>query len=77
MNGYQGYRDYLNQVPADQRAKFASGRIDTGELQLLINGRNSALDIKKALDTQSETKADLQGVLNYLEVLALAGLIER
>jgi hypothetical protein len=77
LNGYQGYRDFLNQVPADERAKFPSGRIDTGELQLLINGRNSALDIKKALDAQSETKADLQGVLNYLEVLALAGLIEK
>jgi len=77
MNGYQGYREFINQVPQDQRAKFPSGRMDTGELQLLINGRNSALDIKKALDTQSETKADLQGVLNYLEVLALAGLIEK
>ena len=77
MNGYQGYREFINQVPQDQRAKFPSGRLDTAELQRLVNGRTSALDIKKALDTQSEAKADLQGVLNYLEVLALAGLIEK
>ena len=29
------------------------------------------------LDAQAETKADLQQVLNYLEVLALAGLVEK
>jgi hypothetical protein len=41
-----------------------------------VNGRHSALDIKKMLDTQSERKADLQQVMNYLELLKAAGLVE-
>jgi len=76
-NGYQGYRDLINQVPADQRAKLPTGRIDTGELQRLVNGRHSVLDMKKMLDTQSQAGADLQHVLNYIDVLTLAGLVEK
>jgi aminopeptidase YwaD len=76
--GYQGYRQFLDAVPQEQRAKFPVGRdLDTAELQRLVNGRNSALDIKRMLDAQSESRADLQGVLNYLEVLSMAGLIEK
>jgi hypothetical protein len=59
------------------RAKFpVKGRLNTGELQLLINGRHSALDIKNMLDAQGEAKADLQDVLNHLEQLKAVGLIE-
>ncbi|HSK08954.1 MAG TPA: M28 family peptidase [Vicinamibacterales bacterium] len=76
-NGYQGWREVLNQVPQDQRAKFPAGRLDVAELQRLVNGRHSALDIKKMLDAQAQAPADLQQVLNYLEVLALAGLVEK
>jgi hypothetical protein len=50
--------------------------MDTTELPRLVNGRHSALDIKKMLDTQSERKADLQQVMNYLELLKAAGLVE-
>ncbi len=76
-NGYQGWREVLNQVPQEQRAKLPTGRLDTGELQRLVNGRHSVLDIKKMLDTQSETEADLQQVMNYVDQLALAGLVEK
>jgi predicted transcriptional regulator len=50
---------------------------NTGELQLLIDGRRSALDIKHALDAQYATTSDLQAVLNHLEILELAGLITK
>lgn len=76
-NGYQGWREALAKVPQEQRAKLPLGRLDTGELQRLVNGRHTALEIKKMLDAQVEPKADLQQVLNYLEVLALAGLVEK
>jgi hypothetical protein len=76
-NGYRGYQDYLNKVPKDVQSKYPlKGRVNTGELQLLINGSHSALDIKNMLDAQYQTKTDLQDVLNYLEILRAAGLIE-
>lgn len=79
--GYQGWRDALAKVPEERRARFATtgrlGRLDTHELQRLVNGRHSALDIKKMLDAQAEAKTDLQDVLDYLDVLALAGLVEK
>ncbi len=76
-SGYQGWREPLAKVPQEQRARLPLGSLDTGELQRLVNGRRSALDIKKMLDAQAEKKTDLQQVLNYLEVLALAGLAEK
>jgi hypothetical protein len=76
-NGYRGYQDYLNKVPKDVQSKYPlKGRVNTGELQLLINGSHSALDIKNMLDAQYQTKTDLQDVLNHLEILRAAGLIE-
>jgi hypothetical protein len=42
---------------------------------LLINGKNSVLDIKNMLDVQSERQADLQDILNYVETLKTAGLV--
>ena len=75
--GYMGYRELINKVPNEQRLKFPFARLDTSELPRLVNGRHTALDIRKLLDAQSETKVDLQAVVNYLEVLSLAGLIEK
>jgi uncharacterized protein YjgD (DUF1641 family) len=91
-NGYQGYRDVLSKVDEATRTKLmgpppaagAGGRggmafgggLDTQELSRLVNGRHTALDIKKMLDAQSERKADLQQVMNYLELLKAAGLVE-
>jgi aminopeptidase YwaD len=59
------------------RAKFPTkGRVNTGELQLLVNGVHSALDIKYMLDAQGQSKNELQDVINYLEQLKAVGLIE-
>jgi aminopeptidase YwaD len=73
-NGYGGYREFLPQGQGGGRREFP--RYDRNELQLLINGKNSALDIKNMLDAQAERRTDLQDVLSYLEVLKTAGLIE-
>ncbi len=70
---------------ADARAKYPlKGALNTSELQLLINGQHSALDIKYMLDAQSQPrgdqpapKADLQDILNYLEQLKAVGLVEK
>ena len=46
------------------------------ELQLLINGKHNVLEIKSLLDAQSQRKSTVQGILNYLTILKLAGLVE-
>jgi aminopeptidase YwaD len=75
-NGYGGYREFL---PRPQGGRFQRGegvRFDRSEMQLLINGKNTLLDIKNMMDAQAERKADLQEVMNYLDVLKTAGLVE-
>jgi hypothetical protein len=49
---------------------------NTAELHCLINGTHSILDIKKMLDAQSQRKANLEHMVNYIQVLRLAGLVE-
>ena len=78
-NGYGGYRQYLNQVPDEERERYPYSRreiANTGEIQLLINGSYSVLDIKKMLDAQYRTTSDLQAIINFIEILKLAGLVE-
>jgi hypothetical protein len=75
-DGYGGTRAHLQTVPQEVRAQFPYQGVSTGELQHLIDGRHSALDIKIMLDAQAQRLADLQAVLNYLEVLKAAGLVE-
>ena len=69
--GYQGYRQFC---PAVELAKFRG--LDTTELSRLVNGRQSVLDIKKMLEAQAPVKADLQLIIDYVDVLAKAGLVE-
>jgi aminopeptidase YwaD len=81
QDGYREYQKYITAVPAAERAKYPVQGKDLvisnqAELQLLINGRRSAIDIKKMLDAQSERRSTLQAVLNQLEILKLAGLVE-
>ncbi len=79
QDGYGGWQRYLNDVPADARQQYPYSNSDiasTRELNLLINGQNSVLDIKKMLDGQNRTTSDLQAIFNYIEVLKLAGLVE-
>lgn len=79
--GYAGYRKYIQQVPKETRDKYPIMGPDglflanTFEMQLLIDGRRSVLDIKHMLDAQYERPSSLQAVLNYLEVLRAAGLV--
>lgn len=79
--GYREYQKYLSAVPGTDRLKYPIAGKDLslanqGELQLLVDGRHSALDIKKMLDAQHERRSSLPAVLNYLEILKLAGLVE-
>lgn len=79
--GYREYQKLLTAVPGEARLKFpVAGKglalANQGELQLLVNGKHSALDIQKMLDAQNERRSTLQAVLNYLEILKLAGLVE-
>jgi aminopeptidase YwaD len=81
QGGYREYQKLLTAVPAEAKSKFpVAGKglvvASQQELQLLVNGRHSALDILKMLDAQNERRSSLQGVLNYLEILKLAGLVE-
>ena len=77
-DGYGGWRTYLQQVPEEVRQQYPYGREDianTGEVNLLIDGTHSVLDIKTLLDGQYQTTSDLQAIINYLEVLKTAGLV--
>ncbi len=76
--GYREYRNLINQVPKKERDKYPYGRDgipSTSELQCLINGKRSVLEIKNMLDVQYPRKSNLESVMNYLQILKLAGLI--
>ena len=78
-NGYRGYFEYIEKVPAEEKKKYpykAQNLGDSRELQLLINGNNSVLDIKNMLDAQTRRVSKLEDILYYLEILKLAGLVE-
>ncbi len=81
--GYRGYNKFINEVPKEQKAKLPTGEFGmqgfmggAGELQCLINGTHSALDIKNMLDAQSAKKSNLEHIINYIQLLKLAGLVE-
>jgi hypothetical protein len=77
-NSYRGYSEILTKVDASVRTQYPiKGRgLDTQEVGRLCNGKNSALDIKKLLDTQlSGGEVDLQDVVNYISILKAAGLV--
>ena len=75
--GYRGYSSFISALSDEVKAKFpypSVGRT-SGEIQLLCNGQRNALEIKKMLDVQYPTNAELQDVLNYIEILKAAGLV--
>ncbi len=77
--GYRGYREFINEVPEEEQDKYPYGRRDiasTNDAGLLIDGKRSVLDIKHMLDVQYTRETDLQSLINYYQVLKLAGLIE-
>jgi aminopeptidase YwaD len=82
-NGYRGYMQFIEQVPKEEKDKYPYGQFgprdfmgSTAEVQCLINGSRSVLDIKKMVDAQSPRKANLEQMINYIQVLRLAGLVE-
>ena len=76
--GYLGYREILRDLPPEKlQAHSIDGLADSRECARLIDGKHSALDIKKMLDAQSPRTSDLQAILNYLEILEMAGLITK
>jgi hypothetical protein len=77
-NGYRGYSQVISELDPSVREKYpVRGRgLDTQEAGRLCNGSNSALDIKKLLDTQmKQGEVDLQDVINYIYTLKEAGLV--
>jgi len=78
-NGYRGYSKLVDKVPKMILKRFPFKRSNLGsasELQSLINGRNSILDIKIFLDAQYQKGSKLKDIRNFLEILKAAGLIE-
>jgi aminopeptidase YwaD len=75
--GYQGYTAAIQEarkalgISAPDRG---AGR-NTSEIQLLCDGKNSALDIKKMLDAQFRQETPLEAVLSHLQMLKKAGLV--
>jgi hypothetical protein len=74
-DGYGGWQEHLRAVPEETLARYPHEGIDTNEVQLLVDGRHSVLDIKAMLDAQGPETSELRGILNYLEILMAAGLI--
>ncbi len=75
--GYGGYQAAVQDAVKSSGAEAQSlRRIPTDEIQLLCDGRNSALMIKKMLDVQNRQETPLEAVLQYLEVLKKSGLVD-
>ena len=77
--GYRGYSEFITNIPKEERDKYPYSRRDvasTSELQSLINGKRSILEIKNMLDAQYERESKLESVINYIQILKLAGLVE-
>ncbi len=74
-SGY-GIERTIRELPEETIEKYPYRSIaSTTELCALVNGKNSALDMKKMLDTQYKRESDLQSIINYLELLKLKGLV--
>ena len=76
-NGYRGYQTLIQQAMGQAGGASPDRGLMrvSGEIQLLCDGRNSALDIKKMLDTQFRQETGLDAILAHLDILKKAGLI--
>jgi aminopeptidase YwaD len=75
--GYGRYREAIQaeyERLGDKALSRAFGRV-AAEIQLLCDGRRSALDIKKMVDTQFREETPLEAIMAYLELLKRAGLV--
>ena len=75
----ESLKGFSNQIAEqrleDEMSKYPRYGVNVNEINLLINGKNSALDIKKMLDVQYRGTTDLQGVINHLKILELLDMI--
>ncbi len=75
--GYRGYRTAIDEATKALKSSTPSiAGAAAAEIQLLCNGKNSALDMKEMLDTQMQRPTELEGIVGYLEILKKAGLVE-
>ena len=74
-NGYGGYQAAIQEAMKSQAGAAPERSRNATEIQLLCDGRNSALDIKKMLDTQFRQETPLATVIGHLGVLKKAGLV--
>ncbi|HOW84567.1 MAG TPA: M28 family peptidase [Candidatus Aminicenantes bacterium] len=75
--GYGRYREVLDQEYerlGDKAPSRAFSRV-AAEIQLLCDGRHSALDIKKMVDAQFREETPLEAVVAHLELLKRVGLV--
>ncbi|MCK5146419.1 M28 family peptidase [bacterium] len=76
--GYRGWRGYSDEIPEDAKEKYPYNRREiarTSELQCLINGDRSVLDIKRCLDGQYQRESSLKAVMNYIYQLEAARFV--
>jgi hypothetical protein len=76
-DGFQGYQAAIQEArkALGTAAPDRSASRNASEIQLLCDGKNSALDIKKMLDTQNRQETVLESIMGHLEVLKKAGLV--
>ena len=80
--GFGGYQAAIQEArkaagkePAPSSGPGRGASRNASEIQLLCDGKNSAFDIKKMLDTQFQSETPLEAVLAHLELLKKAGLV--
>jgi aminopeptidase YwaD len=76
-DGYRGYSDILGARMEQLKEKYPHPSVArySREVNLLCNGSNSVLDIKKLVDVQQPDNVELIDLMNYLEILKAAGLV--
>ncbi len=76
-DGFQGFQASIQEArkALGAAAPDRTASRNTSEIQLLCDGKNSAQDIKKMLDTQFRQETPLEAVVGHLEVLKKAGLV--
>ena len=81
--GYMDMEKFVAAFPKDMKSEnplmlymMKPGITDLEELRRLIDGKRSVLDIKRTLDAETAVSSDLQVILNYLDILKRADLIE-
>ncbi|MFC2096990.1 M28 family peptidase [Bacteroidota bacterium] len=76
-NGYRGYQNAINEAIKKTQINYTDRnfRRAATEVQLLCDGKNSALDIKKLLDTENKFETKIEDIVAHLNILKEAGLV--